>query len=66
MTDADLGTYIATLRQRSNVSQLALCQRIGKSRKWLMRCEKGQVSLSVSELYIIAQVLKTPIDSFSP
>ncbi|MDR7865184.1 MAG: helix-turn-helix transcriptional regulator [Sporomusaceae bacterium] len=65
MMDDDLGKYIVTLRLQSDVSQLTLCQRIGKSRGWLTRRENGRASLSASDLYIIAQALKAPVDAFA-
>ena len=65
MTDADLGNYIAALRQQFDVSQLSLCRKIGKSRGWLMRREKGRTRTSADDLYVIAKALNTPLDNFA-
>ncbi len=62
MTDADLGSRIAALRQQAALSQEQLGAKLGLDRSKMCKIEKGERKVSARELREIAGYLACDVD----
>jgi transcriptional regulator with XRE-family HTH domain len=54
-----IGENVRKLRQLSDIKQEDLALKLGKSIKWLSQLENGLIDLHLSNLFSIAEILKT-------
>jgi transcriptional regulator with XRE-family HTH domain len=60
----ELGKNIAEYRKKKDWSQEFLAEKVDLSREYIGRVENGQKSISLRKLFLIADVLGTPVKNF--
>ena len=61
MTAVEIGIRIKAIRKRRDIRQDALARQAGIDRSYMGRIERGEVNVSVTYLYDIAEALNIPI-----